>query len=380
MADEAKTVEVSTPETPATESKPTREDARAAGWSQAEMDSAEKRGMFSDSETPEAKAKREADDKAAADQKVKDEADAKAKADAEAAKKDKEHPKSGLPDFSLTPDEEKVFLDTFKPGSTPRGLYFRMKNERQARQTLEAKNRELETRLAALEAAKKEPPKELPKDENGDVIDPENQPLTLKMLKELNKKENEEFQKRQAEQNQQAARVADAQKAQEEYAREIYPDFDDTVKKAMEVAQNLDTLIPEKWKQAKAVQLLHQLQLAAAQADKLGLDDYNAALIGYELGQLHPEWKPAGTVPNADKDGKKADDPKGNGNLTPEQVKRAEENNRRKGSSASVPGGGGRRTVSVEDVTAEDLNRMTAQERVAFRNKHPERYLKLVRG
>ena len=45
---------------------------------------------------------------------------------------------SDLPDFTMTPAQEKVFLETFGAGTAPRAMYFRMKNERQARQRAEA--------------------------------------------------------------------------------------------------------------------------------------------------------------------------------------------------------------------------------------------------
>ncbi len=73
----------------------------------------------------------------------------------------------------------------------PRALYFRMKNERQARQAAEARTRELEVRLDALEKAKAAP--EVIRDEQGQEIDPELQPLTLKALKAMRDQEAEEL-------------------------------------------------------------------------------------------------------------------------------------------------------------------------------------------
>jgi hypothetical protein len=215
-------------------------------------------------------------------------------------------------------------------------------------------------------------------DENGNAIDPADKPLTMRQLQELEQKRNEEFQKEEHEKRVRANAVISAQKDQEEYARASFEDFDGTAKKAAEVMQNIDTMFSEKWKQDKVVRLVRELQIAAANADKLGVDDYNAAVIAYEIGQMHPDFaKSTGDVPIRET----LKDPKVNGGLTPDNtMKRIEENTQRRASSASISGGGGRRTISSDDVSIEDLNRMTSSERWKFREKHPERYNKLLRG
>lgn len=152
--------------------------------------------------------------------------------------------------------------------------------------------------------------------------------------------------RRDQEVNSRAAAIADAQRSQEEYAKEIYPDFDDVVGKAKDVIKNLDA-IPEPWKRAKAVKLFKELQTAATNADSLGLDDYNGAMIAYEIGQLHPSYGQ-----RAEQNGEFVKpEPKANGGHTPDQMKRIEENTLRRASSASVAGGGGKRVVSADDVT-----------------------------
>jgi len=360
---------------------PTRDEAKAQGLTAAELERAEKLGMIGKPDEPADQAKVDTEAKA------KEDADIKAKED-EAAKNEPEKPKSSIPDFTFkTPEQEKVFLDAFGAGTPQRAMYFRMKNERQARQAAEAErdkerlSREaLEARIKALESGKTV--QEV--DELGNPIDPEEKPLTLKQLRELQKAEAEAIEKKKAEQHQRASVVAEAQQTQEEYARSVYEDFDDTVGKAAEVMKNLDTLIPEKWKQAKAVKLIRDLQYAAANADKFDLDEYHAALIAYEIGQLHPNYgkkaDPANNGDASDKDGNSKDPKKANGGLTPEQMKRIEENTQRRASSASVSGGAGKRTVSVEDVDLPTLNKMTYAERQRFREKHPTEYARLLRG
>lgn len=366
---------------------PTRTEMRDKGWSAKELDAGEKHGLLVKSESAE-QAKIEADKKAA-DEKAKADAEAKAK-EIEAGKKPDtpalDKPKSDIPDFTFkTPEQEKVFLDAFGSGTPQRAMYFRMKNERLARQAAEReRDREraekvaLEAQIKALSATK--PALEM--DEDGNPIDPEDKPLTVKQLRELQRAEAEAIEKKNRELNERAQVVADAQRTQEEYARSLFEDFDPTVEKAKDLMKNLDTLVPEKWKQAKVIKLIRELQVAAANADKIDLDEYHAALIAYELGQLHPTYGQKPNSPNgnaSDKDGK-LDPKKDHGSLTPEQMKRIEENARRGASSASVTGGGGKRTISVDDVDLATLNRMGYSERQKFRQKYPDQYAKLLRG
>jgi hypothetical protein len=365
MSDETKTVEIAEPVKPAEAQAPTVEAVKAEGWTDKEIKSAQERGLVAKEEEAPAK-KVEPAAPAKADEPVKPELKP-----------------SSLPDFEIKdPAKEKVFLETFGPGTPQRAMYFRMKHERQARQNAEAdvaKMRgESEALKARLEAIEKNAAPQV--DADGNPVDPDNQPLTLAKLKELQKAEAEANEKRMAEQQEVATRVRDAQTFQEEFARSTLPNFDDAVEKAADLMKNLDALLPEKWKQTKAIQLMRDLQRAAMVADQLGVEDYNAAFIAYEIGQMHPEWgKKSDNGTKADKDGKIVD-PKANGGLTPDQVKRLEERNRRPASSASVSGGGGKRTVNVEDVTVADINAMDFRQRAAFRAKHPERYVKLVRG
>jgi len=130
-----------------------------------------------------------------------------------------------------------------------------------------------------------------------------------------------------------------------------------------------------------------QLRFAADHADQIDLDEYHAALIIHEIGQLHPQYgsnaEDTTTEKNGDaseSDGKPIDPKKGNGTLTPEQMKRMEENTQRRASSASVSGGGGKRTISVDDVDAKVLNGMSYSQRQEFKSKYPDRYAKILRG
>jgi hypothetical protein len=371
IADKAEEkVEITEPEAAPDVVSPTRAELKERGWGAVEIDLAEKRGMVKKEEEKKPETKKEDIPVEKVEEKKEE-------------PKVEEKPKSSLPDFEITdPAKEKAFLEAFGAGTPQRAMYFRMKNERQSRQRAQAdlqaekvKAAALEARLAALEG-KKSPVV----DENGNEIDPDDRPLTLKQLKEMQKAEQEAFEKQQQENHARAQSVTEAQKVQEDYTREIYPDFDDTLKKAAEVMQNLDTMIPEKWKQAKAVKLIRELQVAAANADKMDLDEYHGPMIAYEIGQLHPSYgKTNGKEPKKE-EREVLKDPKANGSLTPEQMKRIEENNSRRVSSASITGGGGKRTIDAEDVGLAELNAMNYLERQNFRDKHPNRYAKLLRS
>lgn len=369
------TVEIAEPEVKVVNEIPTREDVKARGWSKDEIDSAEKRGMI-------AKAKKE-EEKEPLAVKAEEKLEPKPKPEekvVEAVKVEENAGKrnpSGIPAYDLTEEQQKALEGILPPGNPMRGIYFRMKNERTARQRLEAELAKERAAREALEAKLTAPQVAKAEGDGEQTEDPEDRPLTIRALRELEAQNAKEAERRAHEVNARAAAVAEAQQAQEEYAREIYSDFDETVTRAKEVIKNIDA-IPEPWKRAKAVKLFRDLQEAAAKADSLGLDDYNGAIIAYEIGQLHPLH------------GKKSDEqtngnalrpePKANGGLTPDKMKRIEENTLRRASSASVSGGGGRRVVSPEDVSLADINRMTTSQRLSFREKHPDQYARLLRG
>lgn len=345
------TVEISAPEAVETVAPAvvTRESLKAEGWTKAEMDSAEKRGMIAKADKKDEKAE-----------------PAKAEPEAKAAPV---VPKSTIPDFTMTPDQEKAFSAAFGEGTPAKGLYFRMKNERQARQFAEGKAKELEARLAALEA----PKPVVQVDEMGQPIDPDNQPFTLKAWKEMQRADAEAYQRQAQQQNERGRVISEAHVAQEEYARSVYADFDATVNNAKEVIQNLDSLVPDINDREDIKDLIQKMQVAAANADNISLDQRHAAMIAYRIGKFHPDHgqppKQTGIT-----------DPKGNGPLKAEQMKRIEANNLRRGASAAIPSGGGKRTISADDVDAETLNGMNFKERSSFRAKHPEKYAQLVRG
>lgn len=356
-------IEVIKPETP------TREDVKAKGWTKEEMDSAEKHGLIS---KPKEVVKE--DPKVEDNEKVKDPvAEDKKEPVKKEEPKQPDFKRSSIPEYDLTAEQEKALAEILPPGNSLRGVYFRMKNERTARQNMQAQLEKERMARIELEAKLRGMQSNLFEDDGEG--DPEDRPLTIRALRELQIKEQEAALKRDQEVHSRAQAVMEAQVAQEEYAKQLYPDFNEVVVNAQEVIKNMG-IIDEPWKRAKAVKLFKELKEAAANADTIGLDDYNAAMIGYEIGLLHPSH------------GKKSEqngevlrpEPKVNGGLTPEQMKRIEENTQRRASSATVSGGSGRRTVSADSVTLADINKMDSRQRLSFREKYPDHYAKLLRG
>lgn len=358
-----------------TETKaPTVEALRENGWTKEEITAAEKRGMVEKKEEP----------KPTEDQ-------PKPEAKKEEVVAPIEEKKSSLPDFTFkTPEQEKAFLDAFGPGTPQRAMYIGMKNERRAKQAeraarleAEKKAQELSERLAKLE---KVASREI--DEDGNPIDPEDKPLTVRQLKELEEKKEAERRAKEEELNKKARVLAEAQTAQEEYARSVYPDFDSSIELVADLANNLDAYIPDRFKRAQVIRLIQDMKIAATNADQIDLDDYNAAMIAYEIGKFHPNYgkKAGNATPQKDglaseSNGKPKDPTKANGGqLSPEQMKRIAENTQRRPSSASVGNGSGKRVIDADDVTAEDLNGMSYVQRQRYKSKHPERYAQLLRG
>ena len=373
-----KGIEIETPAAPAAAAPaPTDAELTEQGWGPEEIAAAKKRGIIKGdkpapaAEKPAKEAAAPADAAAAKPEEGKEPASAEKPAEEPAAGK----PKSGgIPEFNLSETQEKELEKILPEGHPVRGIYFRMKSERQARQKLAAELAALKEQLAARPAAAA-----LPEGPEGGAGDEElDRPVTGRMLQELERQKAAAAAKQREEHQQRAAVVTSAQKDQEEYARSIYVDFDDTLKKAGEVISNLDALVPEKHRRARVLRLIHDLQVAAANADKFELEDDHGAMLAYELGKFHPEY--GRTHGDKPKETGLPKDPKAPGGLTPATLERIEKQTQRKGSSAAVPAGGGRRVIAPEEVTEADFAGMDYKKRAAFKEQYPEQYARLMRG
>lgn len=359
-------------ETPASSKAPTPEQLKEEGWSASEIEAAQKRGLIpkpaekkEPAKEPEKEpAKTEAEQEPAAEE---------AEPEKEPEKKEPEaKPRAGgLPEFNLTPEQEAEFERIFGKGTSARGLYFRMRNERTARQRLESEVAALKAQISGKKSAAE------PTAEEEEDLD---KPVTARMLLDLRKKEAEEAEQQQQAIAERAQVVKAAQTEQEEYAQSIYVDWKPTMVLAVELLKDIPALVPEKHKQIRLTRLIRDMQIAASRADELGLDDDHAAFIAYEIGRMHPNYGKAAPAAEPKKDGPSKDNPKAPGAIKPETLKRIEQQTQRRGSSASVPAGGGKRVIDAEDVTADEFAGWDYKQRRAFREKHPEQYGKLMRG
>lgn len=358
------------------ESKPSRESLiKERGWSAEEADKAVSRNMAVKEEAAPVEKKAET-----VEQKVEEKAAVVPPVAPVVPDRRK-----GIPDHGLTAEQEEEIRKLLPPGSNANKFFFEMKRERQLKQ-LERQERmqaekdrdELRERLKALENGN--PRVEV--DEAGNEIDPDDKPLTMRQIRELQQKQAEEAEKQKQETETRAQTLARVHQEQEEIVRGYRPDFDDTVKLAGEIATKMDDLIDDPAQQKWAKKLIRDFHNAAQNADKLGEDDLTAAELAYEIGKLHPRY--GKTQAEAINDGTQSAKPeispnKGTGGQkhTPEQMKKLEQNTQRRVSSASIPGSGGRRTVSPEDVTPSDYIAMSPEKRAAFKEKYPEQMARL---
>lgn len=370
------------PETPSTqnaEGVPTREQLRSEGWSAEEMDKAEKLGLLPKAEKKPQAAK----GKPAAPQTTEkgEEPEPEKPEEKTEAAKPQAKPQVGLPQFALSEEDEKRFTELFGPGTNVRGLFFRMKNERQARQALEERERQKDARIAELEAALKgkKPASPAEGEEGEEGAEADDRPLTRKELEAIFQERAAKEEQQRQELRQKRAKMLESAASQEEYAKSVYTDFEDTVKLAHDLIQNLDQLFPEKHQKAQVQSLVRDLQIAQARADQFELDDRHGPMIAYEIGRLHPKYGTAKPGPKTEKTDPPSG-PKANGGLKPETVRRMEEVTQRRQSSASVSNGGGKRAVIAEEVTAADLLKMDSKQLVEFRTAYPERYAEILRG
>ncbi len=377
----------------------TKEQAVEAGWSEAEIKQAEERKMFTSKEEQDGL---DAEKKKAEEAKKSEEArKAKGTTEEEEEKKKAEAGEKGKAgestqekrqvsrgqDFELSEADQVEFEKVFKPGSNVHGLYRGMRSQRTRAQVAERerddlliKNKMLEKNQAGLNDRLTK--LELPGAEGEEEGDPEDKPLTMRALKNLEKERDLKRKENKAVSDQQTDSLSEAMKEQEEFAKSEYPNYTEVVALGEDVVKGKVKLDPVT--QKKVLKLKRDLVSAAENADKFTIDDYNIADIAYELGSLHPDFSKAGENPsgkNADQTNQNGDNTeRNNRGQTPDKIKRIEKNAQRRNSSASISGGGGSRVVSPEDVTLEDANAMSAEQRDQFKKEHPREWNKIVRG
>lgn len=343
----AETIEI--PEEVIEAPKPTDADLKDAGFHPEEIAAAERHGMIA---------------KPAEKKEItKPVEEVKPEQAKEPEKKEEPKPKPATKaDDEGLPEEYKTW------NKNEQGLYWARKKEKSKRQYAEAERDHAMIRIKALEkeleAARVKPEaKKADKDPLDDLLEGEDKPKeNEKYLTEadLERREKEKAEKAETETAEKTARAAAFRAKLDEFdtdARERFEDYDHVADLAREIIQNhADLTVVFKEDDVKAEAAFARAQrVMASISNALNLKDgeKTPAELVYELGKLHPSYKPDSAASPERLVGKeKAEEPQ-----DPEKVKRMMENAQRR-SSASVGGGGGRRPVSFEEMTAADLAKL----------------------
>ena len=314
--------------------KYTLEEMKAAEFSPEEIAMAEKRGLV----------KKDGQDKKPDNDKAKAAAD-KAKGDLTPEKAAEIKEEAGK---EKTDEEEKAKLKKYNDNEL--GLYWSVKKERIKRQAAEKKVKELDTRIKDLETEL-----EVIKEKKENLGNDDDELLTTKHLKdreqtgiELQEKERE-ITKTKEERIKEVRGVIEASIARQEIEAQVkYTDYKEVTNLAQEVLKTMD--------KSSKVRRLYRSMIEAA-ADPEGSTDETAADIAYQIGTLHPDYKPGKMSANkSGKDGVKTSEKKGD-----VDVDRILKNVTRKGSSSSVTGG--EEQVPESELKAADYLRMSKEER-----------------
>lgn len=363
MSEEAKGVEVLDAPVTVVEVKPTVAEAiEVGGLSPAEAEMAEKHNLV----------KTEGTEKKVELKVVKDE-----------AKADDEPAPATVEEMAADPKAQAAVIDPVKEAELlkgfdhkGKGLYWKMKSETLRRQAAETEREHTEIKLKASQERAKKLEEELKAEKEGkktsvkteskkdafgndieeEVKDESDKPLTKKDLDDIEKSKQEKLDadaKVQEENNARAKVLVETLNSQEAAAKARYDDFDEVCKLTDVITKNIrtiETIIPDPKLANKARALAQLFFHATHNADKIKTGDYDAADIAYELGQLHPDYKPNGA-------GKSS---KADGGLNPEKAKKIEANLSKRGSSAALAAGGGKRFVPYEEITLEVLESMSS--------------------
>jgi hypothetical protein len=285
--------------------------------------------------------------------------------------------------FNLDEEKQAKFQEVFGQNQTVNKLYHRMKKERVKRQDLEAERDQIliqkkaaEDKAAELERRAAEEGRRSPKKDDldldelptGDGADDGEKPLTRTDLAEIEREKAEKAAKEAGERNARLKVVNERLDDQQEDAKLRYKDFDKAMDLAADLMENLETLIPDRREQLRVSTKIRVALNAIANADKFSPDDYNGADMAYEIGLMHPKYKPGGTDQNADQ----------GADLTPDKLNRIATNASRR-SSATINGGASRRVVSVDNLTTADLAVMPSDQFRKLRKDRPDIVERLLR-
>lgn len=350
---------VELPPAPAPEVKPTTTDLKDQGLDPREIKMAEDQGLV-EKDAPADKPKDQSQDATAG---------TKPKKDDQPAGLTKEQIHERIKNIKdLTPEQETELLNLLDKNG--QGLYWAQKKERKKRQLTEIERDQAKARAAELEKALKEAvEKAKPKGDGLDLDDlldddPDAKP---KDGKDPAKKEGTDAPKETEAEKTKRAELLNARLEEiEVVAKETRPDFDQVTDLAKELMAE-----PEKFFKGEDLEKFYDHAVLIVQRTKGALDykgARTAAVLAYELGKMHPNYKPngAGQPPKgAEKDA----------DLTPEIVDKQTQNAQRR-SSAALNGGGAPRIVSEDDITPEMAVDMSKEQFAKLKPATRERLLR----
>lgn len=285
---------------------------------------------------------------------------------------DKKEPNEKKEDKPPNPDEkptdvEEAFSDPEKENNLLKkfnkneySLYWKMKKERQKRQTSETEKEHLQVKIKALqdEIDRRDQDKGK-KDEDADIneiledddeLKGDKKPPAKKDKKPDPEKEKEEKVKR-------GEIIRSKLKEHEIDAKTRYEDFDSTVVLTDQLLaaiyeQRLEKVVEAPHERSRIIRKVNQFFEMISNAHEIADGEFNTADMAYEIGKLHPNYKPGSGRENPEKK---------SGDMDPEKVKKIVDNADKR-SSAALSGGASKRTISVEDITVEQAAKLTTEQ------------------
>ncbi len=214
----------------------------------------------------------------------------------EAKDEDKKTDKDDVEAIRKKPLSEITDEEAVKLTKNEQGYYWAQKKERAKRQSAESDRDYYKMKIAALEEdvkKMKEPKKKEEDDidalfdENGEEIkkDPEEPKLSEKEWKERQEKEQKEVMA-------ERARINSRLFEFEAEAKEKYQDLDSVIDLTTDIFNNYKTIYKDPAKQAEIEGKIREWTLAAA--DMFKPNARNLSEMAYEIGKMHPNYKPNG--------------------------------------------------------------------------------------
>lgn len=415
MDDPKAVIEIPVEEPSAKAEKVEISELKDAGFNEKEMAALEKHKLVAkeggdkNEETIKAEEKKKAEaellkkseaEKAEAAKKAADEKAAKDKADKEAGgdkRPEGQELSNLLVQLDKIEDEKKVHEILDKMGiknTKDHNFFLEARRDRRKRQSaqaerdhamiqLKAERQRREQLEAELEAARKGGDKK--EDDDGFIIDEvtgekKEKPLTKSDIEKMEAEKAEAAEKEFEKRRERAREVTQAVTRQEDEAKERYEDFNVVLDHTTEILQNINNLekiFPgDPRTQRKVRTLARQAFQLAGVADQVPDGEQNAADLSYEIGTLHPKYKPGASGQDTDKGGNGGED---GGEANAEKVKKALEEANKSRSSAGLNGGPAKRAVSVQDLTLKDVEKLPYAEFARLRKEHPKVIEKLLR-